>query len=108
MQSGVGVEKSQSPTDKRPGAEHRREYADHRVASAASCKSRLRSSTLLHLTRKGFTHAYSFLMVAMFRERSFVIMLGKWWVLVLLIAAAIFLVAPILVDANHWFPRKKK
>jgi hypothetical protein len=48
-------------------------------------------------------------MLAVIRERSFVIMLGKWWlVLLVLIVAAIGFVAPILVDANHWFPRKRK
>jgi len=48
-------------------------------------------------------------MLAVIRERSFVIMLGKWSrVLLVLIVAAIGFVAPILVDANHWFPRKKK
>ena len=48
-------------------------------------------------------------MLAVIRDRSFVIMLGKWWlVLLVLIVAAIGLVAPILVDANHWFPRKRK
>jgi hypothetical protein len=48
-------------------------------------------------------------MLAVIRKRSFVIMLGKWWmVLLVLIVAALGLVAPILVDANHWFPHKWK
>jgi hypothetical protein len=52
--------------------------------------------------------AYSVLMLAEIRERSLFIMLEKWWVLLALAAAAIFLIAPILVDAKHWFPRKRK
>jgi hypothetical protein len=47
-------------------------------------------------------------MLAEIREGSFVIVLGKWWVLLVLIAAAVLLVAPVLVDAKHWFPRRKK
>jgi len=54
-------------------------------------------------------YAYSDFMLAVIRKRSFVIMLGKWWmVLLVLIVAALGLVAPILVDANHWFPHKTK
>lgn len=48
-------------------------------------------------------------MLAVIREGSFVIMLGKWsLVLLVLMVAAIGLVAPILVDTNHWFPRKEE
>jgi hypothetical protein len=47
-------------------------------------------------------------MLAEIREGSFFIVQAKWWVVLALIVAAVFLVAPVLVDAKHWFPRRRQ